>query len=139
MNEQDLIRFNKDPIFEIRKIEELLASFFEKDLNVALNNYLTKSGVKIWKGTTFTRNKRNIEFINNWFWQGVACSVLKVGDKNWDLGRLKIKIRIEFEPLESEELESEDLDGMAELGIDEELMLLKKKLEDLHIEDFKDR
>jgi hypothetical protein len=126
LNKKDLVRFNQDPIFEIGKIRELVASFFKKDLNTVLNNYLNSSGVKIWKGTNFEKNERRIKFMNNWFGEGIACNVLKVGDKDWKLGRLKINISVEFEPFNDD-----DLDELVEVDVDRELLAMKRELDEL--------
>lgn len=34
----------------------------------------------------------------DWFHKGVACEVLRLGDKSWQKGKLRYRVTLEFEP-----------------------------------------
>ncbi len=42
-----------------------------------------------------------------WFNQGVSCEIYNPKDGNWEKGRLRIKVLLEFEPDEKPEVQSE--------------------------------
>ncbi|MBW4489119.1 MAG: hypothetical protein KME12_15125 [Trichocoleus desertorum ATA4-8-CV12] len=42
----------------------------------------------------------------DWFEDGVDCEVLRLGDKSWQKGKIKIKVSVEFYPDEPQHLES---------------------------------
>ncbi|WP_316787444.1 KGK domain-containing protein [Thermoleptolyngbya oregonensis] len=55
----------------------------------------------------------------SWFDQGVECEILKLGSSEWQKGRLKIRVSIEFCPDEPEESKELSEEGELSFPLDE--------------------
>lgn len=84
-------------MYKGQTIREKIEQFFLKECAENLYNRLQNAGVNINPGVV---NK--IRIYSNWFEQGIDCEVLKIASPDWQKGKLRIKITIEFEPDEIE-------------------------------------
>lgn len=68
------------------------------------------------------KSELNIDSYNtpyNWFDQGVDCEILKLGSSNWQKGKLKIRVSIEFSSEEETSEQRESQDFQSESPLDE--------------------
>jgi hypothetical protein len=84
-DEEDLISFeNKEENFRVGKLNENCRKSIENDGEAAQGFYNTLS--------------RPIISSQEWMSQGVECDILKLGEKQWIKGRIKVRVIVEFEP-----------------------------------------
>jgi KGK domain len=84
-DEEDLISFeNKEKIFRISKLNDNCRKSIENNGESAQGFHATLS--------------RSIISSQQWMSQGVECEILKLGEKQWGKGRIKVRVIVEFEP-----------------------------------------
>lgn len=84
-------------------------SLAECKYTIVLNHITFKAGelteaLKNPLRNAMVHNKSSIpsELVDNWLENGVECEILKRGTKDWQSGKVRIKISLEFCPDESE-------------------------------------
>ncbi len=84
-DEEDLISFeNKEKIFRISKLNNNCRQSIENNGEAAQGFYSTLS--------------KSIIASQQWMTQGVECETLRLGEKQWTKGRIKVRVIVEFEP-----------------------------------------
>lgn len=79
-----------------------------KQLN--LSSYFSFLTLTVNQFTTAIEDRVSIsdELRNQIFEEGVDCEVLKFGSKDWQKGKIRVKMTVEFCPDEPEEIEEEE-------------------------------
>ncbi|MBD1861183.1 MULTISPECIES: KGK domain-containing protein [Trichocoleus] len=94
--------------------QDFLSEFGNEDV-IAFGSVLHKTGKfkNVVKNTFMDRNWVPIKFNTNlgvssekWLEEGVSCEILRLGDKSWQKGKIKIRVSVEFCPDEPEITES---------------------------------
>lgn len=93
---------------------ETIGQFLRK-LNEALIESKQAFSQKL--GADLSPDSRGIPY--SWFDQGVDCEILKLGSSEWQKGRLKIRVSIEFCPDEPEESKELSEEGELSFPLDE--------------------
>lgn len=84
-------------------------SLEEWKYTIVVNHITFKAGeltetLKKPLGNSIVQNKSGYpgDLLNNWLQDGVGCEILKRGAKDWQTGKVRIKISLEFCPDEPE-------------------------------------
>lgn len=87
-DEEDLVAFeNKEKIYRIGKLNDNCRRSTKKNVKTAQGFYTSIS--------------ESIIFFQEWMDQGVECETLKLGEKQWVKGKIKVRVVVEFEPDEA--------------------------------------
>ena len=98
--ENDVVDFNGN-IYRIQKMINALSERVRTQLGYSLKNQLSSQGIKI--------NQLESSFIS-----GMDCQVLRVDRPNWQKGKFKLNISMEFIPEVPEPENKSELDAVRE-------------------------
>ena len=105
-DDNDILRFD-DEVCMVTNLESYLHDFFQ-----AYSSHVT----------SYLENKLKISStVNEWFEEGKECEILKSG-KNWQKGKVKVNITINFHPDTpevSEENGHQEVENITESPLDE--------------------
>jgi KGK domain len=91
-DEEDLISFNeRDKILRIQKVKNSCSNTF-----ISTNS----EGQTIGKTAQALHVDLAEKIVSSadWLGEGVECEVLRLGDKQWTKGRVRVRVIIEFDP-----------------------------------------
>lgn len=116
-NDNDILSF-KDSMLKVGKVRGAVQKAFKGTVAKTLSDSLKSQGVEINPGGEIVGNDLFM-FHSKWFSEGIDCEVLQLGNKDWQKGKVKIKVSLEFCPdeqdvtdaLESNELEINQLES----------------------------
>lgn len=98
-NDDDVLSNNGNLMFKIRRLKEALKESFANEIPNALETTLRAKFISQFSfGTHFWFEKDND---NSQFWE-----ILRLGANNWQKGKLRVRVSVEFVPDEPENLES---------------------------------
>ncbi|GFE70114.1 KGK domain-containing protein [Chroococcus sp. FPU101] len=101
LNDDDLIEFSNNSLMKIGKLRKALKQVFNRDIEDFIKNFLRNEAIKIYPATQIYYPDGTTKIHqNNWFSSGVACKLLKLGNKSWNQGTIKIRVEVEFFPNE---------------------------------------
>ncbi len=108
-SDNDVFSFgsNTKPVmFRVSKFRDAVKQAFQKSSQVAdaLSQFLNSQGVEIIAVVI----SQGGAYISNlmWFTEGIDCEVLKLGAKDWQKGKVRIRVSLEFCPDEPETKET---------------------------------
>lgn len=82
-DDHDVIAFSEENIYKSKKLKGLMAYICNDCLNSPITKHLENYQIK-----TF----------GSWTKEGVSCEVLKLGSNQWQKGKIKIRVSVEFYP-----------------------------------------
>jgi len=100
--DDDVVLFDEEQsvMFKVSKLKSVMKAFEENELVLdAHTEFFLEQGVKINKGGGWTTPIT--------FGKSKNCEILKVGAKNWQKGAIRMKVYLEFIPIDS------DIDNLA--------------------------
>jgi hypothetical protein len=101
----DLIEFSEDTLTKIGKLRKAIKQLSTQEIEKMVQVSLSSQGIKTYHVTEmYQSDGQKIIHTNNWLSNGVACRILKLGEGNqqWQQGKIKLRLEIEFEPNESQ-------------------------------------
>ena len=98
--ENDVVDFNSNT-YRVQKIIDSLSEQVRSQLGQSLNHQLSRQGIKIHQYASC-------------FTSGMDCQVLRVDRPNWQKGKFKLNISMEFIPEDPEPEEKSELDAVRE-------------------------
>ncbi|MGA9380612.1 MAG: KGK domain-containing protein [Phormidium sp.] len=109
--------------FEILEPNEVVTILEEDDdyLVVLSHNtfraaeFVVRANKPFSEGIVRNRSGYPSDLSDKWFYTGIDCEILKPGAKNWQKGKVRIRVSLEFCPDEPE-IEEESLSN--QLGVD---------------------
>jgi hypothetical protein len=105
-NQHEALSF-KDNVFKVSKLQETLKTVFCNDLANVLREKLKSYGVDINPGGYMSGNKFYSYTYSKFFQEGIECEILKFNSEEWQKGKMKIKVTLEFCPDEPDIKEPE--------------------------------
>jgi hypothetical protein len=98
----DVLAFG-DSTFKVGKFRKALDLSFSSSLGSHLSGELRNKGIQIDQKRLAPNNKTDDHA--RWFDSGMECEILQVGSDSWKVGRVRIKVEVEFYVEELESLE----------------------------------
>ena len=92
----------KDNVFKVSKLKEKLETAFSGDLANVLREKLKSYGVDIDPGGYINGDRFYSYSYSKFFQEGIECEILKFNSGEWQKGKMKIKVTLEFCPDEPE-------------------------------------
>ncbi|HEY9728300.1 MAG TPA: KGK domain-containing protein [Chroococcales cyanobacterium] len=93
-NDDDVFTLGDDA-FKVSKFRKAVTKAFGNDVGYQLSNQLKAHlGVKI-ADAILAPQGMNYPYAR-WFNDGIDCEILKIGSKNWQKGKVRIKVSVEF-------------------------------------------
>ena len=89
-NQHEALSF-KDNVFKVSQLQKALKTIFSVDFGNLLGEKLKSYGVDIRYKST-----------NQFFSDGIECEILKFNSEEWQGGKMRIKVTLEFCPNEPE-------------------------------------
>ena len=108
-SDDDVIAFKESNLIKLSVFKKAIINFFEKE---AIESYIydhlqINHNINVDRSVNFNDDENKLyEYQNKWLGEGVYCEVLQLGAKNWQKGKIKIRVSVEFCPDESKESES---------------------------------
>lgn len=84
---------NNDSVLSLSKNDKL----FNECPMLTINQLITNIKYILRKFGNYDEKK-----IEEWFGEGVSCECLEIGTKSWQKGKMKLKITVDFCPIQSE-------------------------------------
>jgi hypothetical protein len=113
--DNDVLEFKEQNLIKLGKIRDSIRNFLGSNLENSLRDFLSNVGINIpGKTTDFSANLygKLLETMGmkvteqlpdeQLLGAGVSCKILKLGSTNWQKGKLKLRVSLEFEPDEPE-------------------------------------
>ncbi len=95
-NNDDVVKFNHFQLGQIRVIKTAIQQVINVHLNELIFESLRTQGLQISGKTT----KGSLTS------GGIECEILELGAKQWQKGKIKMRVTVEFEPDEPEPTDS---------------------------------
>lgn len=147
LSDDDLIEFSNDSLIKLGKLRKALKQVFIGEIENFVKAALKSQAIKTYTATqVYYPDGTTKVHQNNWFSHGIACKLLKLGNKSWRQGKIRIRVEIKFEPDEKKtantdfskfiEVDTDDISNMINLlndadDVDDELEILRRQLEGL--------
>lgn len=112
-SENDVLEF-KSGTYRIEKILQKIVEF-KSTLAKQIHDSLNEKKIVVKPGVV--PNTTNIDY-SRWFDEGIDCEILKVGAKDWQKGKVRLKVTFEFipdEPEETNNISESPLDGIRQI------------------------
>ncbi|NJN90571.1 MAG: KGK family protein [Leptolyngbyaceae cyanobacterium SL_5_14] len=103
----DVLAFG-DSTYKVGKFKKAVDLSFSSSLGSHLSGELRNKGIQIDQKHLAPNNKPD-EYAR-WFGSGIECEILQVGSDSWKVGKVRIKIEVEFYVEELESLEEDESD-----------------------------
>jgi KGK domain len=86
-DDHDVIAFSEENLYKSKKLKSIISNLCPNSLEPSIIQYLQSYQIKT---------------IGSWTKDGVFCEVLKLGSNQWQKGKIKIRVSVEFYPDEPE-------------------------------------
>ena len=104
-SDDDVIEFAPHNLVKTGRIRDEIRIFFSYTIEDLLKNTcLEKLNIKV--PTTTNKNYSPQSFPDKFLGEGVRCQLFKRGSTDWQKGKIKVRVSVEFEPDEPEIKES---------------------------------
>lgn len=128
-NDDDVFSLGDDA-FKVSKFRKAVTKAFGNDIGGQLSNQLKGHlGVKIADAILAPQGMNYPHA--RWFNDGIDCEILKIGSKNWQKGKVRIKVSVEFYVENPEDSETLEIDESAirepESPLDELRQMMKEE------------
>jgi hypothetical protein len=112
IHEEDVVTFTDKHTFCISQFRDIIFASIS-DIQNKYTNSLKEQGFPIATGfyETVTSFRRKPD--SEWFDSGAECKMLRLGEKGWKKGKIRIRVDVEFVPdneENSDEIDESDLD-----------------------------
>ncbi len=109
-NDDDVLSF-RNGLFKVGRIKANLKTFFLTQVPDVLYEFLKNVNIDIkpMREAIYHSRQINPSLVQSndlWFQEGVDVEILRLGASNWQKGKMKIKVILEFEPDEPEQPKS---------------------------------
>lgn len=86
-------------MYKVGNFRKAVKNIFHEDRQIGdvLRNLLESAGLLISKAGHYSKHGFHPERIM-WFTDGVTCEILKVGERGWKTGKIRIRVSLEFCP-----------------------------------------
>ena len=108
-SDDDVIAFTESNLIKAGIFKKAIACLFKTNsIESLIYDYLqSHHNIKINRSVNISNNEsKQYTYYNKWLEEGVYCEVLRLGAKNWQKGKIKIRVSVEFCPDELKESES---------------------------------
>jgi hypothetical protein len=110
-DDEDIVQFcpRGKPHFQpemmkLGRFRNAIQSVLENSLHDVITSSLEQSKIKTY--ATYSEHERNrgeVRRAQPWLKDGVDCGILKLGSMNWQNGKVRLRVALEFVPDEIEE------------------------------------
>jgi len=139
LSDDDLVEFTADQFIKIGKLRKALKQILSGEIENLMKTSLKTQGIKTYPAAQISYPNGEIKVHQNrWFAHGMACRILKLGNKSWKNGKIKIRVEVEFVS-DQDMSKATDFDEILEVEVNEitdlddidELVNLRRQLMDL--------
>jgi hypothetical protein len=102
-DDHDVIAFSEENLYKSKKLKTAMADICTNSMEQTVTTYLQNAQFNYPKKIQVPQEDGNGNlYYNNWTGTGVHCEVLKIGSNQWQKGKIKIRVSVEFYPDEPE-------------------------------------
>lgn len=101
----DVLAFG-DSTYKVGKFKKAVDLSFSSSLASQFSNELKSKGIQIDPKILVPNNRTDA--YARWFDSGIECEILQVGSDSWKVGKVRIKVEVEFYVEELESLEEDE-------------------------------
>jgi hypothetical protein len=102
-DDHDVIAFSEENLYKSKKLKSAMADICTNSMEQTVTTYLQNSQFNYPKKIQIPQEDGSADWShNNWTGKGVHCEVLKLGSNQWQKGKIKIRVSVEFYPDEPE-------------------------------------
>lgn len=101
----DVVIFEENNIVKAGKLKAAFSKVFTNSNieNTIYSELANQSNLQIEQNTEISNNdSEKIVYKNEWLGEGTYCEVLKLGAEDWQKGKIKVRVSVEFCPDEQE-------------------------------------
>lgn len=98
MNNNDVVEFSEHTIVKKSRLLDIIINRIISKFENVINEYLKENDIKFNREKYDSKNKEKIT--ENWLSTGISCSRLKLGSHQWQKGKIKFNLTVEFYPEE---------------------------------------
>jgi hypothetical protein len=98
-DDHDVIAFSEENLYKSKKLKSAITDICTSQMESTVKSYLQNNKFYYPERIQISRKDGGSDWYdNNWTGKGVHCEVLKLGCNQWQKGKIKIRVSVEFYP-----------------------------------------
>ncbi len=97
LSDNDVVAFEENNLTKLKILRNTLIDCFKNHINDRIYEHLKNQGLKIPQQISIVEpDKEQKTYYNKWLDEGIMCEVLKIGATEWQKGKIRIQVTVEF-------------------------------------------